>query len=151
MILNENEEPILKQKFSVDTGTLFTINIKTKKLYSDGDEIVDISSSFTPQKLEFIRAGGSYQIVFGKKLQAFAAKIKKDIPNVYAPFKKYLIKIKALLLLRKFLIKMHLELMTKYYMLGHILELGKHCWFSRHNWSYDFSRVRDDGSKSDIS
>ena len=56
LILNENEKlAILKQKFSVDTGTLFTINIKTKKLYSDGDEIVDISSSFTPQKLEFIK------------------------------------------------------------------------------------------------
>ena len=37
-------------------------------------ELIDISRSFTPQKMEFIKAGGSYAIVFGKKLQAFAAK-----------------------------------------------------------------------------
>jgi aconitase B len=28
-----------------------------------------MSSSFTPQKIEFMKAGGSYAIVFGKKLQ----------------------------------------------------------------------------------
>ena len=27
-------------------------------------EIMDISESFTPQKLEFMKAGGSYAIVF---------------------------------------------------------------------------------------
>ena len=43
---------------------------------------MDISSSFTPQKLEFMRAGGSYQMVFGKKLQTFAANtLKIDIPK----------------------------------------------------------------------
>ena len=47
---NKDGEPVLMQKFSVDTGTLFTINTKTKKLYSGDDEIMDISSSFTPQK-----------------------------------------------------------------------------------------------------
>ena len=34
---------------------------------------MDISSALTPQKVEFIRAGGSYAVVFGKKLQSFAA------------------------------------------------------------------------------
>ena len=34
---------------------------------------MDISHSFTPQKVEFMRAGGSYAVVFGK-LQGFAAK-----------------------------------------------------------------------------
>ena len=34
---------------------------------------MDISSALTPQKLESIKAGGSYAIVFGKKLQGFAA------------------------------------------------------------------------------
>ena len=62
--------------------------------------------------------------MFGKKLQAFAAKIlKKDIPNVYAPFKEISHKNQDLTAVEKILIKMHLELMTKYYMLGHILEL----------------------------
>ena len=89
LVLDDNGEPVLTQKFSVDTGTLFTINTKTKKLYSGDDEIMDLSSSFTPQKLEFMRAGGSYQIVFGKKLQAFAAtSLKVDIPKVFAPFKE---------------------------------------------------------------
>jgi aconitate hydratase 2/2-methylisocitrate dehydratase len=40
----------------------------------------------TPQKVEFIKAGGSYAIVFGKKLQSFAsAALGIDIPLVYAP------------------------------------------------------------------
>ena len=89
LVLDDNGEPVLMQKFSVDTGTLFTINTKTKKLYYGDDEIMDISSSFTPQKLEFMRAGGSYQIVFGKKLQTFAATtLKIDIPKVFAPNKE---------------------------------------------------------------
>ena len=69
LILNEKGEPNLKQKFSVDTGTVFTINTKSKKLYNSNDEIMDISSSFTPQKMEFMRAGGSYSIVFGKNFK----------------------------------------------------------------------------------
>ena len=49
----------------------------------------DISKSFTPQKLEFIRAGGSYAIVFGKKIQTFAAKTLGIIaPTVFAPSKE---------------------------------------------------------------
>ena len=87
LILNEGGDPVLKQKFSVDTGTLLTINTKSKKLYFKENEIMDLSSSFTPQKLEFMRVGGSYSIVFGKKLQTFAANtLKIDIPNVFAPF-----------------------------------------------------------------
>ena len=46
---------------------------------------MDISPALTPQKLEFIRAGGSYAIVFGKKLQTFAASaLGIDIPTVFA-------------------------------------------------------------------
>ena len=72
-ILNNDGNPVLEQKYSVETGTVLTINTKDKKLLSDeGDEeLVDVSSSFTPQKMEFMRAGGSYAIVFGKKLQDF--------------------------------------------------------------------------------
>lgn len=72
-VVDENGDPILEQAYSVDTGTVLTINTKTKKLCRDGEELVDISSALTPQKLEFIKAGGSYAIVFGKKLQTFAA------------------------------------------------------------------------------
>ena len=73
-ILNNDGSPILEQKFSVDTGTVFKINTKDKKMYDESgkEELVDASSSFTPQKLEFIKAGGAYGIVFGKKLQSFA-------------------------------------------------------------------------------
>ncbi|WP_108868544.1 bifunctional aconitate hydratase 2/2-methylisocitrate dehydratase [Aquimarina aquimarini] len=74
LLVDEDEEPILEQTYSVDTGTVLTINTKTKKLYNGDQELIDISSALTPQKMEFMRAGGSYAIVFGKKLQAFAAK-----------------------------------------------------------------------------
>lgn len=90
LVVDEEGEPILKQEYSVDTGTVLTINTKTKKLYdSDGKELIDVSSAFTPQKMEFMRAGGSYAVVFGKKVQAFAAGVLGiDLPPVYAPSKE---------------------------------------------------------------
>ena len=88
-IVNSEGEPELQQSFSVETGTLFTINTKTKKLYHGEKELIDVSSSFTPQKIEFMRAGGSYAIVFGKKLQNFAAKtIGIELPKVFATSKE---------------------------------------------------------------
>ena len=89
LILDDNNEPVLKQTYSVDTGTLLTINTKTKKLYKEGKEVMDISSAFTPQKMEFMKAGGSYAVVFGKKLQTFAVDaLNKNIKNVFAPSKE---------------------------------------------------------------
>ncbi|SDH36144.1 bifunctional aconitate hydratase 2/2-methylisocitrate dehydratase [Winogradskyella thalassocola] len=88
-IVDEDGEPILKQTYSVDTGTVLTINTKTKKLYKDGEELKDISTALTPPKMEFIKAGGSYAVVFGKKLQTLACKILGiDIPQVYAASKE---------------------------------------------------------------
>ena len=76
-ILDKDGSPILKQSYSVKTGTCLTINTRKKILFDDetGDALVDISSSFSPQKMEFMRAGGSYAVVFGKKLQTFASEI----------------------------------------------------------------------------
>ena len=89
LVLDDDNEPLLKQTYSVDTGTLLTINTKTKKLYKEGKEVMDISSAFTPQKIEFMKAGGSYAVVFGKKLQTFAAKtLNSNIENIYAPSKE---------------------------------------------------------------
>ena len=91
VIFDEDGEPVLEQVFSIDTGTVLTINTRTKKLYNaDGsEELVDIASALTPQKLEFIRAGGSYAVVFGKKLQSTAAAILGvDAPTVYATSKE---------------------------------------------------------------
>ncbi|MEL6521471.1 MAG: bifunctional aconitate hydratase 2/2-methylisocitrate dehydratase, partial [Pseudomonadota bacterium] len=90
-ILNNDGNPVLEQRYSVETGTVLTINTKKKKLYSaDGsDELVDMAGSFTPQKMEFMRAGGSYAIVFGKKLQTFAAEtLGIEPPQVFAPSKE---------------------------------------------------------------
>ncbi len=87
IILNNDGEPILEQLYSVETGTVFTVNTKTKKLLNDEEdkELVDISSSFTSQKVEFMTAGGSYSVVFGKKLQNFASRLlNKDPANVFA-------------------------------------------------------------------
>ena len=89
IVLNDDGEPVLKQSYSVDTGTVLTINTKSKKLFNGDKELTDISSAFTPQKIEFMKAGGSYAIVFGKKLQSFAAKaIGIDMPNVFSPYKE---------------------------------------------------------------
>ena len=88
-ILDNEGEPVLKQEYSIDTGTVLTIDTKSKKLYEGNKELMDVSSAFTPQKIEFMRAGGSYAIVFGKKLQTFAAKtLNIDVPKVYAASKE---------------------------------------------------------------
>ncbi len=90
-IVNNDGNPILEEKYSVATGTVLTINTKEKKLYSEdgSEELADLSSSFTPQKVEFMKAGGSYAIVFGKKLQTFAAEtLGVEAPLVFAPSKE---------------------------------------------------------------
>ncbi|MEC7856782.1 MAG: bifunctional aconitate hydratase 2/2-methylisocitrate dehydratase [Verrucomicrobiota bacterium] len=88
-LFDSDGEPILEQTYSVDTGTVLTINTKEKKLYNGKQELVDISSSLTPQKVEFIKAGGSYAIVFGKKLQNFATNVLgKELKPVFAPSKE---------------------------------------------------------------
>ncbi len=88
-VVDEDGEPILKQEYSVETGTVLTINTKEKKLYKGDQELKDISAALTPQKMEFIKAGGSYAVVFGKKLQTFAAKVLgTNVPQVYAASKE---------------------------------------------------------------
>ncbi|MEO0990010.1 MAG: aconitase family protein, partial [Pseudomonadota bacterium] len=90
-ILNNDGNPVLEERYSVATGTVLTINTKTKKLYdaAGDEELVDMASSFTPQKVEFMKAGGSYAIVFGKKLQTFAAEtLGIEAPQVFAPSKE---------------------------------------------------------------
>ncbi|MDO6587982.1 bifunctional aconitate hydratase 2/2-methylisocitrate dehydratase [Salipiger sp. 1_MG-2023] len=89
-ILNNEGNPILDQKYSVATGTVLKINTKTKKLLSeDGEELVDVASAFTPSKVEFMKAGSSYAVVFGKKLQTFAAETLGVTPApVFAPSKE---------------------------------------------------------------
>ena len=88
-IINHDGEPILEEAYTVNTGTLLTINTKKKKLFKGEKEVSDVSAAFTPQKMEFMRAGGSYAIVFGKKLQSFAAKtLNIEMPIVFAPSKE---------------------------------------------------------------
>ena len=88
-VRDKNGDPILEQTYSVETGTVLTINTKTKKLYNGDQELKDISAALTPQKMEFIKAGGSYAVVFGKKLQTIACGILgMSIPAVYAPSKE---------------------------------------------------------------
>jgi aconitase B len=48
-----------------------------------------VSASFTPQKVEFMKAGGSYAIVFGKKLQTLRREtLGIETPPVFAPSKE---------------------------------------------------------------
>ena len=86
LIVDKDGDAVLKQLYSVDTGTVLTINTKEKKLYNGDKELMDISSAYTPQKMEFMKAGGSYAIVFGKKLQTFAANtLGVTALSVFAP------------------------------------------------------------------
>ncbi|MGY0392038.1 bifunctional aconitate hydratase 2/2-methylisocitrate dehydratase [Bizionia sp. KMM 8389] len=89
VVTDDNGDPVLEQVYSVATGTVLTVNTKEKKLYHGNVELMDISASLTPQKTEFIKAGGSYAVVFGKKLQTFASKVLgTDIIPVYAASKE---------------------------------------------------------------
>jgi aconitate hydratase 2/2-methylisocitrate dehydratase len=48
-----------------------------------------MAGSFTPQKMEFMKAGGSYAIVFGKKLQTFACEtLGIELKSAFAPAKE---------------------------------------------------------------
>ncbi|MDP2634739.1 MULTISPECIES: bifunctional aconitate hydratase 2/2-methylisocitrate dehydratase [unclassified Pseudoalteromonas] len=88
-VTDANGDAVLEEAYSVATGTVLTIDTKEKKLYNGDKELVDVSSAFTPQKVEFMRAGGSYAVVFGKKIQTFAAEtLGIDTPLVYAPSKE---------------------------------------------------------------
>ncbi|MEM9345764.1 MAG: bifunctional aconitate hydratase 2/2-methylisocitrate dehydratase [Planctomycetota bacterium] len=88
-VRDEDGEPVLQQAYAVDTGTVLTINTQEKKLYKDGQAVKDVSKAFTPQKMEFMKAGGSYAIVFGKKLQTFAAQtLGVEPPQVFATAKE---------------------------------------------------------------
>ncbi len=88
-VLDESGDPVLEQVYSVETGKVLTINTKEKKLYEGDKELVDISSALTPQKVEFIKAGGSYAVVFGKKLQSLSAELLGVDPEpVFAPSKE---------------------------------------------------------------
>lgn len=88
-VTDANGDPVLEEAYSVATGTVLTIDTKAKKLYNGDKELVDVSSAFTPQKQEFMKAGGSYAVTFGKKLQTFAAEtLGVEAPVVYAASKE---------------------------------------------------------------
>ncbi|MDG2488938.1 MAG: bifunctional aconitate hydratase 2/2-methylisocitrate dehydratase, partial [Roseibacillus sp.] len=88
-VLDESGDAVLEQVYSVETGKVLTINTKEKKLYEGERELADISPALTPQKVEFIKAGGSYAVVFGKKLQSFSADLLGVEPDpVFAPSKE---------------------------------------------------------------
>ncbi|MDO6480910.1 bifunctional aconitate hydratase 2/2-methylisocitrate dehydratase [Shimia thalassica] len=90
VVVDEDGEAVLEEAYSVATGTVLTINSKTKTLYdADGKELKSVAAAFTPQKVEFMKAGGSYAVVFGKKLQTFAAEtLGQTLVSAYAPSKE---------------------------------------------------------------
>jgi aconitate hydratase 2/2-methylisocitrate dehydratase len=89
VVKDANGDPVLEEKYSVATGTVLTIDTQAKKLYNGSEELVDVADAFTPQKVEFMKAGGSYAVTFGKKLQTFAAEtLGIEAPAVYAPSKE---------------------------------------------------------------
>ncbi len=104
IILNNDGNPILEQNYSVETGTVLIINTEKKKLYDEktGKELIDLSDTFTPQNLEFIRAGGSYAVVFGKKLQSQACSILNiPLTKIYADSKEVVLSKRGLTAVEK--------------------------------------------------
>ncbi len=88
-VKDANGDNVLEEAYSVATGTVLTIDTKAKKLYHGSEELSDIADAFTPQKVEFMKAGGSYAVTFGKKLQTFAAEtLGVAAPVVYAASKE---------------------------------------------------------------
>jgi len=90
VIINNDGNPVLEEKYAVATGTTLTIDTKTQKLLNEdgSEELADVAASFSPQSVEFMKAGGSYAIDFGKKLQIFAAETLGVEPKpVFAPAK----------------------------------------------------------------
>ncbi|MBO6896556.1 MAG: bifunctional aconitate hydratase 2/2-methylisocitrate dehydratase [Shimia sp.] len=90
VVVDEDGEAVLEEAYSVATGTVLTINTKDKTLRdADGNVLKHVSAAFTPQKVEFMKAGGSYAVVFGKKLQTFAAAaLGQELKSAYAPSKE---------------------------------------------------------------
>ncbi|MBO9478066.1 bifunctional aconitate hydratase 2/2-methylisocitrate dehydratase [Shimia sp. R11_0] len=90
VVVDEDGEAVLEEAYSVATGTVLIINTKSKTLQdADGNVLKDVSAAFTPQKVEFMKAGGSYAVVFGKKLQTFAAEaLGQELKSAYAPSKE---------------------------------------------------------------
>jgi aconitate hydratase 2/2-methylisocitrate dehydratase len=88
-VSDDNGDAVLEEAYSVATGTVLTIDTKKHKLYNGTKELADVSSAFTPQKIEFMRAGGSYAVVFGKKLQTIAADaLGIKAAQIYSPAKE---------------------------------------------------------------
>ena len=58
-IVNNDGNQILEEKYSVATGTTLTIDTKAQKLLSEdgSEELADLSASFSPQSVEFMKAG----------------------------------------------------------------------------------------------
>ncbi len=101
-VFDDNGDAVLEEAYSVATGTVLTINTKEHKLYNGDTELADVSSAFTPQKVEFMKAGGSYAVVFGKKLQTIAADVLGVKPAlVYAPSKEISIEAQGLTAVEK--------------------------------------------------
>jgi aconitate hydratase 2/2-methylisocitrate dehydratase len=154
VVRNESGDPVLEEVYSVATGTVLTINTKTKKLYNGDKELIDISKAFTPQKMEFIKAGGSYAIVFGKKIQTFAAKtLGIEAPLVYAPSKEVSVEGQGLTAVEKIFNRNAVGTISKKALhAGSDVRVDcKYRWFARYYWFNDRSRIRINGSNCDFS
>jgi aconitate hydratase 2/2-methylisocitrate dehydratase len=93
VVKDANGDNVLEEAYSVATGTVFTIDTKAKKLFNGDVEVADVADAFSPQKVEFMKAGGSYALTFGKMLQAFAAEtLGIKAPSVFAASKEISIK-----------------------------------------------------------
>ena len=69
-VVDKEGDAVLEEEYSVETGTVLTINTKTKKLYNGATELKDISTALTPQKKEFIKGA---ELAYETILTSFAS------------------------------------------------------------------------------
>ena len=97
-----------------------------------------------------MKAGGSYAIVFGKKLQTFAAKtLGIQMPVVFAPSKEISHQGQGLTAVEKIFNRNAIGNIRGFIACWFLCACEcQYCWFSRYHRINDFAGIRNDGSQS---
>jgi aconitate hydratase 2/2-methylisocitrate dehydratase len=87
-VRNENGDVVLEEAYSVATGTVLTINTKTKKLYNGDKELKDISKAFNSSKNGIYKSRSIHCHFFGKSYKLCFKTLGIAIEPVFAPSKE---------------------------------------------------------------
>ena len=89
-VLDDEGDAVLEQKFSIDTGTVLTINTKTKKLYNeDGtEELCDIASALLHRSSSSFVPKAPTRLSWQETQTTAAGILGIPVPPVYATSKE---------------------------------------------------------------